>query len=351
MKKEKQVKSYQRRTKSGKVITVKAHSAEYDASEKIKELLKKKGAGHAFEELKKKKATQLEIPFDFKPKEETEKGTIEEVRKKGKLKIEKETPKLPKEVTKSKPIKEPRLKRPVGSGTLGIQTRSPEISISDFKEWYRGTGSKADKTVAKVLRAKLGRAGYKRLEDEAIDNYSSRGHLSLFKGLSSASATKTSSQKKEAKVKEAKVVSKPTTKKFDADSFFETPQPTMRKLHPYSRKLTQVIDPDVRAGSFKVGDASFRMERTKHKDGTYTIMVGQNDGTPGFTKHLASSGSLKSKEEASSYAKKVYTHLTGGKDPSGIRNFATKSSTKKSSVGTGTSKTKAAKSESSKRYN
>lgn len=45
MKKEKQVKSYQRRTKSGKVVTVRAHTAKYDAAEKAKEAAKKKGAG------------------------------------------------------------------------------------------------------------------------------------------------------------------------------------------------------------------------------------------------------------------------------------------------------------------
>lgn len=55
MKKEKQVKSYQRRTKSGKVVTVKAHTATYDAAEKAAEMAKKKGAG---EELAAKKKVQ-----------------------------------------------------------------------------------------------------------------------------------------------------------------------------------------------------------------------------------------------------------------------------------------------------
>ena len=50
MKKEKQVKSYQRRTKSGKVVTVKAHTAKYDAAEKAKEAAKKKGAGKELED-------------------------------------------------------------------------------------------------------------------------------------------------------------------------------------------------------------------------------------------------------------------------------------------------------------
>ena len=41
------------------------------------------------------------------------------------------------------------------------------------------------------MRAQLGRAGYRKLEDEAIDNYSSRGHLSMFKKVSGESSSKT----------------------------------------------------------------------------------------------------------------------------------------------------------------
>ena len=45
MKKEKQVRSYKRRTKSGKIITVKAHTAKYEAAdEKAKKSSKKEGA-------------------------------------------------------------------------------------------------------------------------------------------------------------------------------------------------------------------------------------------------------------------------------------------------------------------
>lgn len=64
MKKEKQVRSYKRRTKSGKTVTVKAHTAKYDAAdEKAKEVSKKPGAGKELEE-RKKKPVQLELPFD-----------------------------------------------------------------------------------------------------------------------------------------------------------------------------------------------------------------------------------------------------------------------------------------------
>lgn len=259
MKKEKQVRSYKRRTKSGKTVTVKAHTAKYEAAdEKAKEVSKKPGAGKELEE-RKKKPVQLELPFD----KEEEKKVLDEVKDEEK----KSTSKKPSEKKTTKKV------RPVGSGTNGPtpkkksegketnvdkQTKawfnsSPSsfskvkvskdkdgdwrIDLSDgsgqvyrskeaaqkdakllrgmykewkgsstktsmkttsasassaftaaeFKEWYRGTGSAADKKVAKALRAQLGRSGYRKLEDEAIDNYSSRGHLSMFKRVSGGS--------------------------------------------------------------------------------------------------------------------------------------------------------------------
>lgn len=185
MKKEKQVRTYQRRTKSGKMVTVKAHTATYDAAEKAKEMAKKKGSGGELEEKKKAKVRDMPDPhLDMK-------DYLDEL-KKGLKKDEEQI----KDSTKKESTK--KLKRPIGSGTLGPEKRkakkdtttkkdSGEISSADFKEWYHGTGSDADKRVAKMLKAKLGRAGYKKLEDEAIDNYSSRGHLKLFKSLGSIS--------------------------------------------------------------------------------------------------------------------------------------------------------------------
>lgn len=285
MKKEKQVKSYQRRTKSGKMVTVRAHTATYDAADKAKEAAKKKGAGKELEERMTKKPAQLEIPFD----KEEEKKVLDEVKETAKKEsskkpAEKKTTKKksdsvvykhkygpkgngdPKRSaennaaasiressaakdalrssdattfeqfkrtkgyrdlspaakewahyyrnggwlknfdTKEKPTKKV---RPVGSGTNGPVRKTKEKSTSDgssktsakssepaftaaeFKEWYRGTGSAADKKVAKALRAQLGRSGYKKLEDEAIDNYSSRGHLSMFKRVGGGGGTPT----------------------------------------------------------------------------------------------------------------------------------------------------------------
>lgn len=270
MKKEKQVRSYKRRTKSGKIVTVKAHTAKYDAAdEKAKEVSKKPGAGKELEE-RKGKWTQLEIPFD----KEEEKKVLDEVKDEEKKPTSKKS--AEKKTTEKKSTKDssvdkrvqkaadaagfkikpkgngeyliqmvtgkwrtitgeaiisqsaeevslhPSWKestkkvRPVGSGTNGPTPKrksegktsktadskntssEPAFTAAEFKEWYRGTGSAADKKVAKALRAQLGRAGYRKLEDEAIDNYSSRGHLSMFKRVSGGSevSAKSKSSKK-----------------------------------------------------------------------------------------------------------------------------------------------------------
>ena len=128
MKAEKKVKSYTRRTKSGKTVVVKAHTAKYEAADK-KEVVKKKGSGKEIEEIMNKKKT----PIVEKPEAEAEAPFTKE----------------------------------------------------EFKEWYEGTGSAADKKVAKALRKQLGRSGYRKFEDEAIDNYTPRGHMKMFKRVSS----------------------------------------------------------------------------------------------------------------------------------------------------------------------
>lgn len=206
MKKEKQVRSYKRRTKSGKTVTVKAHTAKYEAAdEKAKEVSKKPGAGKELEE-RKKKPVQLELPFD----KEEEKKVLDEVKDEEKKSERKTTKKV----------------RPVGSGTNGpapkekksekkatktsdskTTSSEPAFTAAEFKEWYRGTGSAADKKVAKALRAQLGRSGYRKLEDEAIDGYSARGHLSMFKRVSGGSEVSAKTGKSGAKEKAGKSTS------------------------------------------------------------------------------------------------------------------------------------------------
>lgn len=89
MQKEKKVKSYQRRTKSGKMVTVRAHTAKYDAAEEAKELAKKKGSGDELEARKRKLA--MEQLAGKKAAEELEKQ-----------KAEKETEEEPKEKKSTK---------------------------------------------------------------------------------------------------------------------------------------------------------------------------------------------------------------------------------------------------------
>lgn len=272
MKKEKQVKSYQRRTKSGKVVTVKAHTAKYDAAEKAKEAAKKKGAGKELEdkfgkkkmpdpnlsmneyldELKKltskesklkelknshstmkrsdpkklaltKKiqklqsdiietksavASQRKVVTDLntsKSKKRSEGEGASMVEHNGKQYfVNFKTGKV--ETSSGKPISSngaiakailskhkenrvtPKDKKPMVQTTKSSAkptSSGQAFTAAEFKEWYRGTGSAADKKVAKALRAQLGRSGYRKFEDEAINNYSSRGHLSMFKKVGS----------------------------------------------------------------------------------------------------------------------------------------------------------------------
>lgn len=256
MKKEKTIRTYQRRTKSGKVVTVRQHTASYDAAEKLREMAKKKGAGKELEDRKSKGMPDPSLPLEqyldelSKRKKGSEAEDSDDVSKEAKKGAEKKTAKkvrpvgsgtngpIPKKtkawfnsspssfskvtVSKDKDFgwridlsdgsgqvydskeaaqKDAKLlrgmykewkgssKRPNGSTPTktSASASSPAFTAAEFKEWYHGTGSAADKKVAKALRAQLGRAGYRKLEDEAIDNYSSRGHLSMFKRVSGGS--------------------------------------------------------------------------------------------------------------------------------------------------------------------
>lgn len=218
MKKEKKVRTYQRRTKSGKTITVRAHTASYEAAEKAKEAAKKKGAG---DEIAEKKKKNWELPMDDflkKLKEERDQKRDDEETKN--VEDEKPKKKSEKKTEKKTPTKKT-TKNTAGTGTNGQEskkktttkktdtkadTSEPAFTRDEFKEWYRGTGSAADKKVAKALRKQLGRSGYRKFEDEAIDNYTSRGHLSMFKRVSGGSSTGSTKESNESKV--SKVSSK-----------------------------------------------------------------------------------------------------------------------------------------------
>ena len=264
MKKEKTIRTYQRRTKSGKVVTVRQHTASYDAAEKLREIAKKKGAGKELEDRKSKGMPDPSLPLEQyldelskrkKGSEAEDSADVSKEAKKGaekKTKVDKQTkawfnssPSSFSKVTVSKDKdfgwridlsdgsgqvygskeaaqKDAKLLRgmykewkgsskgPNGSTptrtsmkTTSASASSPAFTAAEFKEWYRGTGSAADKKVAKALRAQLGRAGYRKLEDEAIDNYSSRGHLSMFKRVSGGSEVSAKTGKSDAKEKAA----------------------------------------------------------------------------------------------------------------------------------------------------
>lgn len=231
MKKEKKVRAYQRRTKSGKTVTVRAHTASYEAAEKAKEAAKKKGAGDEIAERKKK---NWELPMDeFLKKLKEERAQKREDEEPKKVEDEKPKKKSEKKTEKKTPAKKTTKKRTVGTGTNGPEPKKktttkktstkedasePAFTRDEFKEWYRGTGSAADKKVAKALRKQLGRSGYRKFEDEAIDNYTSRGHLAMFKRVSGGSSTSAKPKSSLVTKKETSSDLRARADKMDADA-------------------------------------------------------------------------------------------------------------------------------------
>lgn len=128
MQKEKKVRAYTRKSKSGKTVQVKAHTQKYDAAEEARRAFaSKKGAGEELSKVKKVK----EVPAD-----DTDLG----------------------------------------------------FSEADFKAWYHWDMEDDPKNpqalkVKKALIAKMGRSAYSKYEDQMTDSYTARGHLKAFKGL------------------------------------------------------------------------------------------------------------------------------------------------------------------------
>lgn len=124
MKKEKTVRTYQRRTKSGKMVTVREHKASYDAAEEArKAAAKKAGAGS---ELSKKKAAVEENPLGF--------------------------------------------------------------SADDYKEWYHwdmedDANNEAALRVEKALIKKMGKKAYNKYLEDMSNSYSARGHKKAHQAL------------------------------------------------------------------------------------------------------------------------------------------------------------------------
>lgn len=124
MKKEKTVRTYQRRTKSGKMVTVHEHKASYDAAEEArKAAAKKAGAGS---ELSKKKAAVEENPLGF--------------------------------------------------------------SADDYKEWYHwdmenDANNEAALRVEKALTKSMGKKAYNKYLEDMSNSYSARGHKKAHQAL------------------------------------------------------------------------------------------------------------------------------------------------------------------------
>lgn len=131
MKKEKQIRSYTRRAKSGKTVTVRAHSAKYDAADDlVKSLLKKKGSGKEFE-----------LAVDTKGVDKL----VNEMADSGRLTV--------------------------------------PVSKEEFRAWYHEPDSIAGKAAGKKLRSVLGSKEYKKLDETASSGYSTKGHSKLYSML------------------------------------------------------------------------------------------------------------------------------------------------------------------------
>ena len=189
MKKEKQVKTYQRKTKSGKTTTVKAHTAKYDAADMAKEALKKAGAGKEFE---KKKANKIDVsseisPEDFKAWYHWD--TDDDPKNEGALKAEKQ------------------------------------------------------------LKKKLGTKGYKEFFDKATDSYSARGHNKAFKEVCSekgskvdAKTPKTEKSSNKPKGAKGRVTDEDRKEQAEFEANYNKPQKSMGKSAKADGDMSKVKD-------------------------------------------------------------------------------------------------------------
>lgn len=280
MKKEKTIKTYQRKTKSGKITTVKSHTAKYDAAAEVaKKAARKKGAGG---ELK----TRLTKMPD--PKLELQ-NYLDEL-KKSRSGASSDTTKT------KKPAPKKKLKKPVGGGITGLEPKeskkapakkqkktapkSSGLSSTEFKAWYHDPKSKEGKAAAKKLKEQVGAEKYKELNKKANDSYSSRGHISLFKSIGSDSTSKTAPKKTLKKPvgggitglePKKKSTSSKATAKEKKSSWTKTSDTPLRKKG------------DMAVGSMNVGKRSIDLE-VRPTDKGYEVSMYDRKGNIG---HLA----------------------------------------------------------------
>lgn len=280
MKKEKTIRTYQRKTKSGKITTVKSHTAKYDAAAEVaKKAARKKGAGG-----------ELQAKITKMPDPKLELQQYLDELKKSRSGASSDTTKT------KKPAPKKKLKKPVGGGITGLEPKeskktpakkqkktapkSSGLSSTEFKAWYHDPKSKEGKAAAKKLKEQVGAEKYKELNKKANDSYSSRGHISLFKSIGSDSTSKTVSKKTLKKPvgggitglePKKKSTSSKATAKEKKSSWTKTSDTPLRKKG------------DMAVGSMNVGKRSIDLE-VRPTDKGYEVSMYDRKGNIG---HLA----------------------------------------------------------------
>lgn len=280
MKKEKTIRTYQRKTKSGKITTVKSHTAKYDAAAEVaKKAARKKGAGGELQaKLTKMPDPKLELQQYLDELKKSRSGASSDTAK------------------TTKPAPKKKLKKPVGGGITGLEPRetkkapakkqtkpapkSSGLSSTEFKAWYHDPKSKEGRAAAKKLKEQVGAEKYKELNKKANDSYSSRGHISLFKSIGSDSTSKTAPKKTLKKpvgggITGLEPKKKPTSSKATAkekkSSWTKTSDTPLRKKG------------DMAVGSMNVGKRSIDLE-VRPTDKGYEVSMYDRKGNIG---HLA----------------------------------------------------------------
>ena len=280
MKKEKTIRTYQRKTKSGKITTVKSHTAKYDAAAEVaKKAARKKGAGGELQaKLTKMPDPKLELQQYLDELKKSRSGASSDTTK------------------TTKPAPKKKLKKPVGGGITGLEPRetkkapakkqtkpapkSSGLSSTEFKAWYHDPKSKEGRAAAKKLKEQVGAEKYKELNKKANDSYSSRGHISLFKSIGSDSTSKAAPKKPLKKpvgggITGLEPKKKPTSSKATAkekkSSWTKTSDTPLRKKG------------DMAVGSMNVGKRSIDLE-VRPTDKGYEVSMYDRKGNIG---HLA----------------------------------------------------------------
>lgn len=185
MKKEKTIRAYKRKTKSGKVVNVKQHTAKYDAAEEFKKMMQKKGAGDELErkltakELKDVESivsenSELDPEYLAAFYPELSPRMVKEVMHAYQKKTAVPTP-----AARAKAEKLPK---------SGPNLGSDSISKEDYKAWYNwdmvdDPKNEAALRVKKALTKKMGAKGYAAYEKQMSDSWSARGYSKAYSAL------------------------------------------------------------------------------------------------------------------------------------------------------------------------